>query len=224
MRDGYNSSDYWDRLNEKNKTIRGHMFMDDIPRKESIYIHTLAFSKNNGLRSVWAYFPGFSAVVGYIQYSFLQECFYKWIYGRNKKVTKIPSLTVEKIIQKALRENKVSKAEAQMMRDDITSLQRIWKLPEEKGIKELKSFCRQFNRKWYGDSTEFLYVSIFKTPEEMGEYIVKSCKLTSVPQKVDGNIIYDEEHWMDICRNAIDDVEAGETFRTALLKSLTEIL
>ena len=224
MRDGYNSSDYWERLNEKNKTIRGHMFMNDIPRKESIYLHTLSFSKKNGLSSIWAYFPNFSALLGYIQYSFLQENFYKWIYGKSRKITKIPSITVEAIIKKALKENKITKAEAEMMHEDVEFLIRIWRLPQDKGLRELKKFCKQFNRKWYGDSTEFLYLKIFDTSEELGRYILDTCKLTDSYKLVSDNVGYSEEEWLELCKRAEEDVEAGERFRKILLKNLTEIL
>lgn len=224
MRDGYNSSDYWERLNEQNKTIRGHMFLDDVPRKGSIYLHTLSFSKKNGLNSIWTYFPNVSALLGYIQYSFLQENFYKWIYGKNKKITKIPSATVEQIIKKALDENKVTKAEAEMMKEDLNNLNKMWKLPQDKLVKELIRFCKNFNRKWYGDSTEFLYLKIFESSEELGRYIADSCKLTNAYDKIQRDFRYTESEWMTLCKAAESDLEVGEKFRQILLKHLTEIL
>lgn len=224
MRDGYNSSDYWERLNEKNKTIRGHMFMDDVPRKDSIYLHTLSFSKKNGLGNVWAYFPSFSALLGYIQYSFLQENFYKWIYGKDKNITKIPHMTVDEIINKATRDNKLTKIEYEMMREDILALSKLWKFPADKGLKELKKFCRNFNRKWYGDSTEFLYLKVFETAEELGQYILDSCKLTGAYDKITKQSNFSEQTWLELCKNAEDSVSDGEVFRKILLKDLTEIL
>lgn len=224
MRDGYNSKDFWDRLNEKNKTIRGHMFLNELPKKGSIYLHTLSFSNKNGLNSIWTYFPSFSALLGYIQYSFLQENFYKWIYGREKKITKIPSLSAQEIVNKALKENKVSKAEAEMMKDDILAIIKIWKMPQAKGLKELKKFSRDFNRKWYGDSTEFLYLKIFETSEELGRFILDSCKLTSGYERIPNKEEYSEETWLELCKNAEIEIEAGEKFREILLKNLTEIL
>ena len=224
MRNGYDSRDYWEHLNEKNKTIRGHMFMEDIPRKDSIYIHTLSFVKKNGIQNVWAYFPNFNALLGYLQYSFLQENFFKWIYGKEKKVTKIPTISVEEVINKALKENKITKAESQSMKEDIVFLSKIWKMPQDKGLKELQKFCRNFNKKWYGDSAEFLYIKIFNRPEEMGQYIIDSCKLTGQYSDITKSSNLTEEDWIDLCKSADKDIDKGERFRNILLKKLTEIL
>ena len=90
MRHSYDSFDYWEELINENKTIRGHMFMDKLPNEKSIYIHSLVFCKNNGLNNTWSYFPNEKMLLGYIQYSFLQEAFYKWIYGKERMVISIP--------------------------------------------------------------------------------------------------------------------------------------
>ena len=90
MRQNYNSIDYWEGLIDKHKTIRGNMFMDNLPSKKSIYMHSLIFCKNNGLSNTWSYFPDEKSLLGYIQYSFLQECFYKWIYGKERVIVNIP--------------------------------------------------------------------------------------------------------------------------------------
>ena len=47
--------------------------MDNPPKEKSLYIHTLIFSKNNGIDNIYAYFPDAKVLLGYIQYSFLQK-------------------------------------------------------------------------------------------------------------------------------------------------------
>ena len=79
MRQNYNSFEYWKNFIMENRTIRGHMFMKNLPTNKSVYMHTLIFSKYGGLNSIWAYFPNIKVFIGYIQYSFLQEAFYTWI-------------------------------------------------------------------------------------------------------------------------------------------------
>ena len=79
MRQNYNSFEYWKNFIMENRTIRGHMFMKNLPTDKSIYMHTLIFSKYGGLNSIWSYFPNIKVFIGYIQYSFLQEAFYTWI-------------------------------------------------------------------------------------------------------------------------------------------------
>ena len=155
MRHNYDSFDYWEELINENKTIRGHMFMDRLPDSRSIYIHSLIFSKNNGLSNIWSYFPNEKTLLGYIQYSFLQEAFYKWIYGKERVIINIPNIPVERIISDGEKNKKISKEEANNMRRHVDMIRSFWNLPNDKLIKSLKRFCRDFNRTWYGDNNEF---------------------------------------------------------------------
>ena len=166
MRHSYDSFDYWEELINENKTIRGHMFMDKLPNEKSIYIHSLVFCKNNGLNNTWSYFPNEKMLLGYIQYSFLQEAFYKWIYGKERIVISIPNIPVEKIILDGEKNKKISKEEADNMRRHVKMVKDCWSLPKDKLIRALQRFSRDFNRTWYGDNREFLYLKIFNTPKE----------------------------------------------------------
>ena len=51
MRENYNSIKYWENVVIENKTIRGHMFMQDVPNEKSLYFHTMIFSKKNGINN-----------------------------------------------------------------------------------------------------------------------------------------------------------------------------
>ena len=223
MRHNYNSIDYWEMLIDKNRTIRGNMFMDSLPNKKSIYIHSLIFCKNNGLSNTWSYFPDEKSLLGYIQYSFLQECFYKWIYGKERIIVNIPNIPVEKIISDGERHNKITKEEANKMRNQLSYIKGLWALPKERIIRKLRDFARDFNKTWHGDNKDFLYFKIFLEAEELGEFVVKSNQMISGKDFQDTTGITEEE-WFDICRNAEKNKNHGERFRNILLKSLTEII
>ena len=90
MRQNYNSFEYWKNFIMENRTIRGHMFMKNLPTDKSVYMHTLIFSKYGGLNSIWAYFPNIKVFIGYIQYSFLQEAFYTWINCKYGPISYVP--------------------------------------------------------------------------------------------------------------------------------------
>lgn len=224
VRHNYNSFDYWEGLISENKTIRGHMFTDKAPTSKSLYVHSLVYCKNNGISNVWGYFPDEMALVGYIQYSFLQEAFYKWIYGKNRLVTNIPNISVEKIILDGEKNKMISKEESDNMRRHLGMITKCWSLGQEKIILEINRFVRDFNRTWYGDSKEFLYLKVFKTTEELGEFVIKSSYTTSTEEEFKDRIGVSVEEWRDICKNAVSDKEAGFQFREILLKSLTEVI
>ena len=150
MRENYNSFNYWENVINENKTIRGHMFMQKPPTEKSIYFHTLIFGNKNGINNIWGYCPNIRGLIGYLQYSFLQEAFYKWIYGQEKLVTKIPHLTVDKIANEGEKLNKISKEVSINMKNDYEFLNNLWSMPSNKSEIELRKFVVDFNKKWIG--------------------------------------------------------------------------
>lgn len=224
VRQNYNSFKYWESLIHENKTIRGHMFMDNPPKEKSLYIHTLIFSKNNGIDNIYAYFPDAKVLLGYIQYSFLQEAFYKWIYGKDRIIINIPSLPVDKIIRDGLSKGKISKSEAQLMLSHYTRVSKMWDLPKDRVIPELIKFSREFNKTWYGDNKEFLYLKIFKNPEELGNFIVDSTMLTNDENTFISKTGVTVNEWKKICSEATKNKVSAEIFKEILQKNLSEVI
>lgn len=224
MRHNYDSFDYWEELINENKTIRGHMFMDKLPNEKSIYIHTLVFCKNNGLSNIWGYLPNEKMLLGYIQYSFLQEAFYKWIYGKERMVINVPNIPVDRIISDGEKNKKISKEEADNMRRHVKMIKDCWILSKDKLIKALQKFARDFNKTWYGDNKEFLYLKIFNTPKDLGEFVVNSSYMTTNDSEFKERTGVSISQWKDICEKADKGKSDGEKFRDILLKSLTEII
>ena len=151
MKNKYDSFKYWENLISENKTIRGHMFMNELPTEKSLYIHTLIFSKFNGLKNIWSYFPDEMALLGYIQYSFLQEAFYIWINGRKQGISYIPLKPVEEIIKDGEKRNRITKEESLEMKKQVERIKKLWSLPRNKILLDI------FDD--YGLSTKTLVVS-----------------------------------------------------------------
>ena len=223
MTNNYDSFTYWEELISENKTIRGQMFMDTLPNERTIYIHSLVFCKNNGINNSWTYFPDEKALLGYIQYSFLQESFYKWIYGKERIIVNVPNVTVEKIISDGEINNKITKEEANNMRRHVNMIKACWNLPRDKVIKSLLRFARDFNRTWFGDNREFLYLKIFTSSEELGEFVLNSNYITRRNKnEIEPGLTTEE--WQEICKKAEHDEVYGIRFKNILQKALTEII
>lgn len=224
MRENYNSFDYWENVIRENKTIRGHMFMQKPPTEKSLYFHTLIFSKGNGMNNIWGYFPNVKSLIGYLQYSFLQESFYKWIHGKDKLITRIPSISVEKVIEDGERAKKITKEIADKMKKDYQFLSKLWDMPSRDAERELKKFLREFNKKWIGDNREFLYIKLFKSPKEVGDFVVSSATITNSEGELESKIGMKIDEWLNLCENTLKDKECAEKFRQILLKRLSEVL
>lgn len=223
MIENYNSFSYWENIINENKTIRGHMFMKETPTENSFYFHTLIFANNNGINNLWGYCPNIRSLLGYMQYSFLQEAFYKWIYGQEKLITRIPHLTVDKIVKEAEKLNKISKETAYNIKNDYYFLSKLWNISSDKIERELKKFSIEFNRRWMGDNKQFLYIKFFKTPEELGEFVISSTLMTSTEKELENKINMTIDEWRQICKLTLEDPSKGEIFRKILLKNLTEV-
>ena len=224
MRQNYNSFDYWKELISENRTIRGHMLMNKLPTDKSLYIHTLIFCRENGLNNIWGYLPDVKALIGYIQYSFLPEAFYIWINSKNGSVSTIPIKSVEQVISDGERNNKITKEEAEKMRNHVIMIKKCWDLPKNKLILELKKFVRDFNRTWYGDSSEFLYLKIFEKPEELGKFVLESSYMSSSEDELKEKTNEDTTTWLEMCKKATTNKKSVEQFRRILQKNLTEVI
>lgn len=198
--------------------------MDVPPKEKSVYIHTLIFSKNNGIDNIYAYFPDIKMLLGYIQYSFLQESFYKWIYGKNNIITKIPALPVEKIIKGGLQRGLITSDIAKIMTSHYNKVAKMWDFPKERVFSELMKFAREFNRTWFGNNQEFLYMKLFKSTVELGDFVVESTMITSDEDEFENKIGVTIDEWKIICANATSDKLVGEKFQQILQKSLTEVI
>lgn len=198
--------------------------MDLPPTERTVYIHTLDYCKNNGIANVWGYFPDEKALLGYLQYSYLQEAFYKWIYGKDRLVTTIPNIPVEKIINDGFKNGKVTEEEFNNMTKQLNILKKCWVLPKDKLLMEINKFAREFNRTWYGNQQEFLYLKTFKTATDLGEFVIKANYMASTNEEFQDKIGISLTNWRQICNKAPKDKILGKQFRDILLKSLTEII
>lgn len=223
MRENYNSFSYWENVIRENKTIRGHILMQEPPTEKSLYFHTLIFSKKNGINNMWGYFPDIRSLIGYFQYSFLQEGFYKWAYGKDRLITRIPITTVEKIAEEAEKSKIITKEISNRMKEDYKFLDKLWYMPSNKAEAELKKFIRQFNKKWMGDNKEFLYIKMFKKPEEVGEFVISSGLLTSTEEELEKKIGMKLEEWKNVCKSVLKDRSKAEEFKRTLVKKLSEV-
>ncbi|MCE5221164.1 MAG: hypothetical protein LLF98_07830 [Clostridium sp.] len=193
------------------------------PTEKSIYFHTLIFGNKNGINNIWGYCPNIGGLIGYFQYSFLQEAFYKWIYGQEKLITKIPHLKVDKIANEGEKLNKISKEVSINMKNDYEFLNNLWGLPSNRSEIELRKFVVGFNKRWMGDNKQFIYIRIFKTPEELGEFVVSSTLVTNTESELENRIGMTIDEWRNTCKLAIKNSIKGEIFRKVLLKKLSEV-
>ena len=97
-------------------------------------------------------------------------------------------------------------------------------MPSKDAERELRKFLREFNKKWMGDNREFIYIKLFKSPEEVGEFVVSSATMTNSEDELENKIGMKIEEWKNLCENTLKDKVKAEKFREILLKKLSEVL
>ncbi|WP_300260717.1 hypothetical protein [Clostridium sp.] len=217
-----NPEKFWDELIVKNQTLKGRMFKDEPITEDTKYLHYVIFNRKVGFQNVWVMVPNFSRLIEFIEYVFMPEAYYKWVEGKNKLITHIPSIDVEKIISMINR--KSTEEEKQKMKNDILALRKLKGLSAENGMRKLKIFCSRFNNNWLGNDDEFLYLKAFNNAEELGNFVVETNLQTDCEDCYEKAIGMTKEEWFKVCENADKNKEAEEKFKTILFKHLEDIV
>ncbi|WP_300347125.1 hypothetical protein [Clostridium sp.] len=217
-----NPEKFWSELIRKNETLKGRMFKDEPITENTKYLHYVIFNRHVGIQNVWVMVPNFNHLVQFIQYVFMPEAYYKWVEGKKKLITHIPSNDVEQIISMININN--TEEDKKKMKNDILALRKLNGLSSEQGMRKLRIFCSRFNNNWLGDSDEFLYLKVFNNAEELGKFIVETNLQTDCEKCYEKKIGMTTEEWFKICENAHKNKEYEEKFKNILFKYLEDIV
>ena len=223
MEETYNSFNYWQNVVNEHKTLKSHMFMQEAPTEKSIYFHTLILGKKNGIDNSWSYFPDIRSLIGYIQYSFLQEAFYKLIYGQEEVISKIPDFTIDEIANEGEKLKKISTKASNNMINNYESIKKLKNVSHYRVEDKLKEFIYEFNKMWLGSDKGFIYMRVFDTPEELGEFVISSALTTNTKEELENILGMTISEWRDVCKFATKDLAKGNILKTVLLKKLKNV-
>ncbi|MFT8352007.1 hypothetical protein [Clostridium saccharoperbutylacetonicum] len=223
LKENYNSFNYWENVLRENKNRRAHVLMQKLPTEKSAYFHTILFGKKNGMHNMWGYVPNIKSLVGYLQYPFLQEAFYRWAHGEDRIISQIPQMTIDKISKEGEKAKKITRETATNMRRDYDFFNSLWILPHDRIKMELEKFIIDFNRRWIGNNQCFIYIKVFNTPEEVGEFVISSSMITSTQKEFENKIGMTIEEWREVCKLATSNSNKGGLFKEVLQKKLSEV-
>ena len=103
-------------------------------------------------------------------------------------------------------------------------IRKMWELPKERVVLEIIRFAKEFNKVWYGNNSQFLYLRVFKTPKERCDFVINSTLITTEEENFKNKIGVNIEEWEEICENADSSEECGIKFRDIMKKNLSEII
>lgn len=217
-----NPEKFWGELIRKNETLKGRMFKDEHITENTKYLHYVIFNRNVGIQNVWVMVPNFDRLVQFIQYVFMPEAYYKWVEGKKKLISHVPSNDVEKIISMINRNN--TEEDKKKMRNDITAVKKLNGLSSEHGMRKLRIFCSRFNNNWLGNDDEFLYLKAFNNAEELGKFVVETNVQTDCEKCYEEAIGMTTEEWFKVCENAHKNKDDADKLKKVLFKYLEDIV
>jgi len=220
----YNSLGYWDTLLRENLTMKEKIFKEVNINEKTPFFHTVIFTRNNGMEILWSPCNDVKSLIGYIQYAFLPQAFYFWIEGADKKITKYPILTADKIILNGEKAGKLSKDEAYLMKVQLGFIKGLWGMPRYSALKELKNFSMSFNNTWFGNSNGFMYLQVFESAQEMGKFVVNTNKQTSSEKSFQESTGLKEDEWINLCKGINNDKGSQEKFLDILYNVLNHVV
>ena len=200
-----NPEKFWRELITKNETLKGRMFKDEPITEDTKYLHYVIFNRKVGFQNVWVMVPNFNRLIEFIEYVFMPEAYYKWVEGKKKLITHIPS-------------------EKEKMKNDIVALRKLKGLSADNGMRKIKIFCSRFNNNWLGNDDEFLYLKAFGSAEELGKFVVETNLQTDSEDSYEKTIGMTTEEWFKVCENAHKNKEDEEKFKKVLFKHLEDIV
>ena len=224
MRANFNTFEFWENCIRKNMTVRGNIFIENEITKNTVYFHTVVFNKRNGIESIWGFVPNERMLLGYIQHSFLPEAFYKWIYANSNVSSIVPIKTAFAILKKAEISKVISKENAHAMKLQIRELEKMVSDSKHDLMKNLKKFAKEFNKQWFGDSEEFLYLNIFNNATDMGNFVLRANELTNNEEEFQRKTGLTNKQWIELCDNLINNEDNQIKFKNILTKNLSEII
>lgn len=224
MNKKFNSIEYWEPLIKKNRTLKERIFEDDPITEKTMYVHYAIFNEKTGIESGWLPVPDLPRLIGFIKYCFLPTAYYEWIVGKEKAIGRVPILEVEDILSNAKANNKITASEEEQIKGDIEAINKLWNMGQDEALRYLKRFCSRFNLHWLGDSTEFLYLKVFRNATELGEFVVNTNNQTDYERIFEQKIDLTEKQWLELCKKAHKDNNSAKLLKQILFKELKEII
>ena len=110
------------------------------------------------------------------------------------------------------------------MTEQYNFLNELWEKSDEEIIDGLVDFGKRFNKDWIGDNKRFLYIKVFKTATQVGEFIDSSVEMTNKQKEFENEIGLSLKELQDVYLNVGKDKKSSTIFKNILLNKLSETL
>jgi hypothetical protein len=223
----YNSLYYWQRVMEKSEYTFEKVFNDDKLTPESLICHfviTNCYGPSGA--NTWIAFPNVDAVIGFLRHVFIPTAFIEWFsHERSMGVLSIERTWEEWLDLYRDSEKCKYKGEIPIIKENIKKLDEIWNLTDqEEMVNALVTFAVEFEEIWTKDNAVFFYFQLFKSPTEVGNYIIDAYKEENLLERIHDQLGVTVEEWRDITEQVYESLFMKKRFIDILNNNIKDIL
>lgn len=204
LKSKYDNFYYWENIIKKDKS--DNPFADDPITEESVFFHGVIINCHGESYESWLHFPNVEALLGFLQYVFVPTAFFTFLSGEVDII--IPQANLDELLDIMADSKKCSKQELiPQMREFSSRFEDLWNCDYDKCLNELKKFSQDFNEHWNRGYELFSYFNVFKSPYELGKYLVDSYEnseevnITWLEDKLEVS----KEEWLRICSTVYEN-------------------
>jgi hypothetical protein len=197
---------FWENVLTNNEQVWKNSFRNMPLTHDSRFINTVIVDCNNSImEDNWVYYPNAEALLGFIHHVFLPTAFTLILFSESGEFI-TPMATVNELLDMAEEVNEdKNRASVALMRKQDEELESIWSMEAEDMWTKLYDFSQEFNQEWGKNTDVFFYFSIFKTPIEIGEYLVAEYEKDQMLDYFEEESGLTKEEWFSTCEGVYEN-------------------
>ncbi len=222
MKSKYNNCYYWENIVKKDKC--DNPFANEPITEESVFFHGVIINCHGESYERWLHFPNNEALCGFLNYVFVPMSFFAFLSNETELLSQGNLDEVLDIMSESEKCNK--KELIPQMREFSNQLDMLWNCDREKCYGELKKFLTHYNERWNQGHELFSYCDVFKSPLELGKYMVD---LYENSEELEISMLEDQlevskGEWLNICSTVYENDFMRRKFTEILNNKLKDML
>jgi hypothetical protein len=174
--------------------------------RDSVFAHLVIVNCYGESSDVWVYYPNVRALLGMLQYIYIPSAFNTKLLGKDNEELEIPMCTVEDLLEIAEDgTNCKHKDLIPVMYEHIEEFEDIWNKEDEEAFNSLLEFSRDFNECWNKDKDIFFYFNVFRTPLDLGSYLVSAYEEDEMLEFLEEDLGLKKDEWINLCNSVYEN-------------------
>ncbi len=222
LKSKYDNYYYWENIIKKSKGI--NPFANDPITEKSVFFHGVIINCNGGSYERWLHFPDNEALLGFLNYIFMSMAFFSFLSNETEVFMQgdlDEMLDIMTDSEKCSQKNLIPE-----MREFSSQIRELWNYKGENCFEELKKFMVDYNERWNKDLVLFSYIDVFRSPFELGKYMVETYEKS---KEADISMLEDQlgvskGDWLQICSTVYENEFMKRKFTEILNNRIKDML